>query len=201
MQALSRSSPEAAVFVPEQVARPSGARTLALLGGFVVALVAAMTLLLRTPREQPAVPAAAAAAPPPAVVEVAPAPAPAPTTTFVTVVSEPVGATLTWNGRVVGVAPATFELPPGKQTVVVVKDGYGAGQLDLFVPDQRGEPIVRSLLLKALAPSRGSSPSRTSVRPSPPPEPAPARVEEPAAARPSVRVIGDDPKPSVRVIE
>src|SRR5262249_19149554 len=135
---------------------------------------------------RPSAPAPAAIAP------AAPAPAatepsvPKGRATFVTVVSDPPGAMVQWNGRMMGATPATMELAPGSQSLSLSKEGFAASDILVDVPQSSDQPLLRTVTLKSLAKTGGhvAPPPRPS-RPSSPvnngPSEAPAANAAPAA--------------------
>ena len=144
----------------------------------------------------------------------APASAPPVQHAFVTVVSEPQGATVQWNGRAVGLTPATLELPAGAQPLSLSKEGFEPTSVTVDVPESSAQPLLRSVTLKVSAPRFSYAPPPPRPRaapaaPAPAPEPpATATVEAPkrakivddSANKPAIRVI-EDPRSKVKVID
>ncbi|WP_394821550.1 serine/threonine protein kinase [Pendulispora albinea] len=128
--------------------------------------------------------------------------------------SEPGGAVVDWNGVPVGRTPARIDLPPGRQTLIVTKDGYVPATL--VVELEAGSPdIVRQVTLTpipkatAVAASTPPAPMRArsnavsrSVSTGSAPTPAPATPLVTAAQVPSskVKVLEDD-DPKTKVLE
>jgi serine/threonine-protein kinase len=190
--------------------RKAGAAYLGAIGVGVLLTLGALTLNRRSHEEAHAAPAAAPPAAPPIVMAppVIAQPESTPPAkargTFVTVVSDPQGALVQWNGRAMGVTPATVELPAGAQVLTISKDGYGTSELSVDVPASSDQPLLRTARLRSTGRSgpapqpRGSRSSAPASTPSDSPPPAPSPAVVAAAPLPTA----DGPKaPTVRVIE
>jgi eukaryotic-like serine/threonine-protein kinase len=178
------------------------------LGAGILCLVGALVLYGR-PRDE-ARPATVGPAPAPIASVTAPPPAPEATQakthgTFVTLVSDPQGATVQYNGRSIGITPATVELPAGPQTLVLSKEGCTPVELGVDVPLSSDQPLLRTIKLKSVA--RASAPPARVPRTGPtPPASAPAEVALPAAPPATIAAAPpatqEAPKaPMVKVIE
>jgi serine/threonine-protein kinase len=142
----------------------------------------------------------------PAPDAVAAAPAAASTTGRVHIDSTPPGALIEWNGRPLDRTPAELMLEPGKQTLVLSRDGYDTEMISVDV--KTGDVVARSVELRAKR-----APGATTAPPSPGPghavyvAPRPARpapssaasaVTTPATAtatataRPKIKVLDED---------
>lgn len=166
---------------------------------------------------QPApVPAASASAPPPvpsasAPLDAAVVQAPA-QGSFVTLVSEPTGATIELDGKHMGTTPLGLPLsnPGSRVTFRVSKDGYAPTTVDVTVPGPTDKPAIASVSLKQLPGSKPSAPRAKTEKPvaDAAPAPVPATAPEPpppvkpAPSKPSVVDLDDiGGKPKVKVVE
>jgi serine/threonine-protein kinase len=194
-------SPRAGEVSPE-AADSRRRRWRALLGTVApgVAVLGAALLLLRT--RAPSAPPAAAAPSPPAAAST-PAPA-ASVPVFVTIDTAPADAVVEWNGRPLGVSPATIPLPPGThQTIFVSKSGYLTTSVDIAVPEASQAPLLQSLTLQPAPPVKPVAPSAVVGR-RPPAAPGSAAVAvRPERPAPSLPAPAAEPisKPTVRILD
>jgi hypothetical protein len=109
--------------------------------------------------------------------------------------STPPGASVEWNGALIGHTPALFPLEPGTQTLRIIHDGYETTSLTLEV--RPGETATRTVILQAAAVTATPAPIRSAAPPpagSEHPRTAPAGATAAPSARPRIQMI-DDPGP------
>ncbi len=188
------------VFVPPHLTvstHPASPRRAGAIWFVAVACLAAVAVAFFALRaREPRTPAATAAAP------LSPAAsAPVASTSPVHFDSAPVGAVIEWNGKVLGRTPADVQLPAGSQTLTLSQDGFQPQQVTLEVkpplPDARAV-VLAPLATAATSPSASAAPDSgrsPSARPRPGvPQTAPPSASA-SAARPRIRVVGDDDAP------
>jgi len=67
----------------------------------------------------------------------------------VTVLSDPAGATVSWNDKALGDAPVAFELPVGTHVLTLSKQGFEPATTTVEVSDAGGAPLIRKVALTA----------------------------------------------------
>ncbi|WP_394842812.1 protein kinase [Pendulispora brunnea] len=129
----------------------------------------------------------------------------------VSLTTDPAGAIVDWNGSPVGRTPARIDLPPGRQTLIVTKDGYvpatlvvdlEAGASDVtrqltLVPTAKPAPVVNNpapVRARSAARQPANSGQVTASATAPPP---PSATQIPSS---KVKVLEDD-DPKTKVLE
>jgi hypothetical protein len=191
------ATPTGVGVLPPTRAVPSRSRSRYVVGGLVVAAVAAaMFAVLRNHSAGGSAGTSLAAS----------APMATPSTYEAHVLSEPSGALVEWNGKPVDRTPATITLPFGAQTLVVSREGFEPTSI-VVQPGDGAAMVERTAKLRPSVPpapvpqaSASASVAAANPHPSPPTktrsQPASAPSAAPSATTPlRIRVVDDGDNP------
>ena len=99
----------------------------------------------------------------------------------ITVLSVPDGATVNIDDATAGITPGTFDLPPGRHRLVLIKRGYADAEAEVELAADRAQDVT--LRLETAAVKAEGAPVAAAPVVAPPPTPSPVKAPTPEASK------------------